>query len=351
MSEANCSEAASLSMSHNSAPAVVKPDLPFRLTGSQAKTKRCIEMNVETMAREAGVDHIGFATFTVGDYRRCKAVGCDGCKKRVHFVQVFDSKEANRRVNNLARRFLPSIFRRWVIITERHKSGAVHFHLAVELPFEAREGYDWEAVRKGDYASANPALRALWALLRQRLPKFGFGRSQVEPAKGAESLARYVAKYVEKNLFNRLESDRKKKLVRYGGWKGKHVRPNDWGWCTPGATKWRTKAQTTAWIAKRYTEPEQVAGDLGRHWAFRLTDLSAHVLDPEFLRDLWERDVRAACQASQASKAELEKWERPLTDDEIISSREWHHDNAEEMDAWHAWDNIKTGSVAVEGGS
>lgn len=251
-------------MNHNSAQrpangeAVGVQDLPFRLTGSQAKTKRAIEINVERMAREAGIDRIGFLTLTVGDW-------ADG-----EFVQVFDSAEANRRINALARRFLPSIFPRWVIVTERHKSGAIHFHLAVEVRVDIREGYDWDAVRGGDYSSALPALRALWAVLRSELPAFGFGRAQLEPAKGSDSLARYVAKYVEKNLFNRLAEDHGKKLVRYGGWNKTHCRSNDISWATPRAAAWRAKAAKLAGFigADRST----IAEAIGPRWSFRLTE-------------------------------------------------------------------------------
>jgi len=258
MSEANyCGEAASLSMSHNSAQRA-GDDLPFRLTGSQAKTKRAIEINVERMAREAGVERVGFLTLTVGDL--------DG----ESFVQVFDAAEANRRINALARRFLPSLFRRWVIVTERHKSGAVHFHLAVETRVDIRGAYDWEAVRAGDYASAPAQLRALWAVLRSELPSFGFGRAQLEPAKGSESLARYVAKYVEKNLFNRIAEDRGKKLVRYGGWNKTHCRSNDISWATPRAAAWRAKAAKLASFIG--ADRQTIAEAVGPKWSFRLTE-------------------------------------------------------------------------------
>lgn len=288
-------------MSHNSANAPTTgemagtPDLPFKLTGTQAKTKHCIELNVERMAREAGVGFIGFLTLTVGDL---DPFG--------NFHQVHELDEANRRVNNLARRLLPSIFKRWVIVTERHKNGAVHFHLCVEMPFECREGYDWEAVRgdkkagvRPDYSSANPALRCLWAYLRAELPKFGFGRHQLEPAKGAESMARYVAKYVEKNLFCRLDCDKGKKMVRYGGWQGKHCRPCDIAWATPRAAAWRENLQNLAARADIFCLPD-VPKFFGPKWAWRFTKIMGA---PEHQQSSWlEMAMGAFVREQQAER-------------------------------------------------
>lgn len=281
----------------------------FKLTGTQAKTKRCIEINVEKMAREVGVGRVGFLTLTVGDW-------CDEAQK---FVQVWSIEEANKRIHTIARRFLPSLFRRWVIVTERHVSGAVHFHLCVELPFECREGYDWTAVRSGDYSSANPALRALWAKLREELPKFGFGRAQLEPAKGMESMARYVAKYVEKNLFNRPKSDKGKRLVRYGGWKKGHTRPCDICWSTPAACRWRITAQAFAMEARGFTRREQVAESLGPRWAHRLSNHFPDwdFFDREHTKELWRRMEKQRHREAVKRTFLPDIWERPLTAAEV----------------------------------
>lgn len=275
----------SLSMSHNSAEsefAAANPDLPWKLTGSQMKTKRAIEINVDRMVSEAGIDRVGFLTLTVGDQ------GGDG------FEQVWDSAEGSRRINNLARRFLPSIFERWIIVTERTKTKAIHFHLIVQTREAIREGFNWVNVRRGDYSSACPALRRIWAVLRAELPKHGFGRAQVEPLINAEAASRYVAKYVEKNLFNRMDADKGKKLVRYGGWNGSHCRSNDIGWATPKACEWRRKCARIAAIAKIET-PAEARLALGGSWAWRMTKIMAAVArpnDPEFMAD-WSDAMQA----------------------------------------------------------
>lgn len=256
-------EAASLSMSHNSdggTPSVT-PDLPFRLTGSQAKTAFALRQNAERMIAEAGLTAIGFLTLTVGNE------GTEG------FRQVWDAAEASRRINNLNRHFLPSICSRAIIVTERHKSGAIHFHLLIALRGspDIRTGYDFDAARRGDYSYACPALKALWKRLREELPGYGFGRAELEPVrKTGEAVACYVSKYVEKNLFNRLADDRRKKLVRYLGWNKEQLKPNEFSWATPRACAWRTNARNLASLAG-VRDRGEVAACFGPRWAFRLS--------------------------------------------------------------------------------
>lgn len=259
-----CGEAASLSLNHVSieAATAATPDLPFQLSGSQRKTAYALEFNVARMIEEAGLENIGFLTLTVGDLDDGK------------FRQVWNAKEASRRINSLATNFLGDLFKRWVIVTERHKSGAIHFHLIVQTSGDIRSGFDFAAFKRGSgYAdSASALLRSLWAILRGRLPAYGFGRSELAPIyANGEAISRYVSKYVEKNLFNRLPEDKGKKLVRYHGFNGTQLTANKFGWCTPRAAAWRAKAAKIAGMvgAKRNT----VQAAFGPRWSFKLTRL------------------------------------------------------------------------------
>lgn len=283
----NAVEFPSLSMNHNSiqfptavgnAPAsadtLSAPDLPFHLSGSQRKTAFALEWNVAKMIREAGLENIGFLTLTVGD-----ADGSDG------FRQVWDSKEASRRINSLASNFLANIFPRWVIVTERHKSGAIHFHLIVETRGDIRSGFDFAAFKKGEgySGSASPILRSLWAILRENLPGYGFGRSELAPIyANGEAVSRYVSKYVEKNLFNRLPEDKGKKLVRYHGFNGTHLTANAFAWATPRAAAWRGKASQLAGMVG--ATHATVAKAFGNRWSFRITRLM-HAFNESANRD------------------------------------------------------------------
>ncbi len=265
-------ESGSLSMSHNYNE---QRELPFRLTGSQKKTAYALEQNVACMIEEAGLEFCGFLTLTVGDEEE------DG------FRQVWDAAEASRRIKSLENGLLADLFPRSIIVTERHKSGAIHFHLIVECREDIRTGFDFasflaartarkegwvnEEAEREYQASASDHLRALWGILRERLPAYGFGRSELTPIfKTGEAISRYVSKYVEKNLFNRLAEDKGKKLVRYMGWKGQQMTANGFSWATPAACEWRKNAAALA-KTQGVLHREEVALCFGPRWAFRLS--------------------------------------------------------------------------------
>lgn len=205
------------------------------LKGSQAKTAFAIRMNAEKMCQEGGLNSIGFLTLTVGD---TNALG--------GFEQVKDAVEASRRINNLNRRVLPALFEKAIIVTERHKSGAIHFHVLGILRGrpDIRTGLNFDAIRGRDYSSASPRLRGIWAWLRETLPNYGFGRAELLPVrKTGEAIASYVSKYIEKTVANRLPQDARKKLVRYLGWKKDQLKANEFEWNGETAQAWRGKAR------------------------------------------------------------------------------------------------------------
>ena len=294
---------------------------PFTLNGSQRKTAYALEKNVARMFAEAGLEKIGFLTLTVGDWQTCAGTGfCCTHSGKAHFVQVFDPVEASRRINCLLTGLLRGLFQRAVVVTERHKSGAIHFHLIVECREDIRTGFDFVAfkAKHGYKQSASPALRGFWAVLLKRLAGYGFGRAELAPiVKTGEAVARYVSKYVEKNLFARRPEDKGKKLVRYVGWNGSQMRPNDFCWATPRACEWRVRVRSIAALHGIET-PEKAREAWGSRWAFRLTrvmsDLinSAHLLshiefalaarawsEDEMIDPLWWRTWEDRCRGEE----------------------------------------------------
>jgi hypothetical protein len=257
----------SLSKGHNcDRPEIVEEEsgqkpLPFRLSGSQAKTAFALRHNAEGMIAEAGLGCAAFLTLTVGD------------ESPEGFRQVWDAAEASRRIHNLNRRVMKFLFRKSIVVTERHKSGAIHFHIVGVLRsgVDIRTGFDFSAVKKGDYSSACPELKKLWEMLRETLPNYGFGRAELTPIeKTGEAVAMYVSKYIEKNLFNRLPEDKGKKLVRYLGFEKRHLKPNEFSWATPRAAKWRLNAESLAALAG-VRDRSEVAECFGPRWAYRLS--------------------------------------------------------------------------------
>jgi hypothetical protein len=256
-------------------------------------------MNCNTLCETAGIKSVGFLTLTVGDSK----IDLNGEK---HFVQVWDAAEASRRINNLARHVLPAIFTCAVLVSERHQSGAIHFHLLGALVGspDIHTGFNHRCINNPEQKSnACPALRSLWAYLNEVLPKYGFGISQLTPVrKTAGHVASYVSKYIEKNICNRHPADKGKKLVRYHGFNKQHLKPNDFEWNTPAAKAWRSRAcealkkiNVTLTDKKVVTAPHvtaavcheasqgrirakcldtaQAASVLGPRWAFFLTHL------------------------------------------------------------------------------
>lgn len=329
-------EADSLSLGHNSND---QRELPFKLSGSQRKTAYALEQNCARLCLEAGIERIGFLTLTVGDL-----VG-------ETFEQIWEPEEASRRINSLITGLLSDLFVRAIIVTERHKSGAIHFHLVVETAEDIRGGFDFAAflrartarkageidheAERAYEASATPALRALWGVLRDRLPGYGFGRAELTPIfKTGEAISRYVGKYVEKNLFNRRTEDKRKKLVRYMGWGKSQMKPNEFCWSTPKACEWRRKASAIASTVGLET-PQQVRAAIGPRWAYRLHgamfDLHLEGVtewhEGEMTRDqveLAREFMRRDAQSWEAGKVKVKNaeeqraiWDRALTAAEV----------------------------------
>lgn len=324
------------------AGAEVKPDaeggqlpLAFRLTGSQKKTAFALRYNIDRMiagnsprelfeletsdgkklkawraTRPENLNCTGFLTLTVGDYE-CEEHGrqlpdrehdkrplCPCCGRWMRFVQVFDNAEASRRFNNLNRRLLPLVFEKVVIVPERHGNGAIHFHgvgLVTGRP-DIRSTFNFEAfmaaraaraegtideVAETEYKTAAcEELRRLWALLREHLPAYGFGRAELTPIrKTGEAVSSYIAKYVEKNLFSRRADDKGAKLVRYIGWDKTQLKPNDFSWATPGACKWRRSVRALAGLVG-VSEREEMKETFGDKWAFEFSRIIAAVDQP-----------------------------------------------------------------------
>lgn len=261
--------------SHNSDPRI--------LNGSQAKTAYALKHNAQMMVEEVGVDCVGFLTLTVGDFGPHR------------FKQVKDFDEASRRINNLNRRVLKDLFEKWIIVTERHKSGAIHFHIlgVIRGRPDIRSGFDFEAVGRRDYRSASSELRGIWERLREVLPNYGFGRSELMPVrKTGDAVAGYIAKYIEKNIQARPEEDKGRKLVRYLGWDKEQLKANEFGWAGKRSRDCRRRFRETAAVIGCQS-PEECAEALGPRWAYVLTMvwLSVHGgrMEPGIGMDLPQR--------------------------------------------------------------
>jgi hypothetical protein len=311
------------------------------LNGSQAKTAYALRLNVEKLLCGNGRGELatdpttgrkfwrciepeflnctGFLTLTAGDYF-CTYHGkqipdaknfCPCCGNRMRFEKIHDAAEANRRINNLNRRVIQLVFSRSVLVTERHKDKGIHFHLIGRLASGAdiRTGLDYRQIKLRNYRSASPALREIWAMLRDVLPKYGFGRHELLPIrKTAEAVAAYVSKYIEKNVCNRLADDKRKKLVRYIGWNKEQVKPNEFSWATPRAAAWRAKTRECAALIFCETR-EDCAEVLGPRWAFHISGVWQRVDDRPvpFIEWDWATRERARCELMLSCENHVKK--------------------------------------------
>jgi hypothetical protein len=192
-----------------------------KLSSGHRKTAFALKQNVLWMIERHGLHCIGFLTLTFARH-------------------VVAAKEAQQALHSLMSGVLRGRYCEYIIVMERMTSKRIHFHLLVVVAKDIRTGFDFAAVKRGDYRSASPYLRAEWSFLRKTAPKYRFGRTELLPIrKTAEGVAKYVGKYVAKHIGQRLPEDKGAKLVRYS--KGANRVNNQFGWASVGAFMWRNK--------------------------------------------------------------------------------------------------------------
>jgi hypothetical protein len=191
------------------------------LNGNVFKSAFLVGFTIRQLAEKSGVERLGFLTLTFRD-------------------DVQEIREASRRYNSLATHVLRGRYVATMTVRERTKRGRIHLHLIVVLPGDIRTGFDFAAIAKGDYRSANPALRSEWAFWRKTAPAYGFGRTELLPVKStAEGVSKYVGKYLAKHHFQREEADKGARLVSYSS--SARAGSTRFSFLSPKATLWRTK--------------------------------------------------------------------------------------------------------------
>lgn len=251
------------------------------LNNSEKKTAFCLRENVKALADAYGLNRLGFLTLTFPDL-------------------VTDTKEAQRRFNSFATNFLRKTFPDWLMVVEPQgqRGNAVHYHLLVVCSEDIRTGFDFEAIKARDYRSASATLRGMWSTLRDVLPRYGFGRSELLPIKSTQDgIAKYVGKYIAKGCGDRLEGWEGARLVRYSTrtpWRKAFV---NFSWNSEGSKKWRALVAEIA----HELHAEDMAGmsrAAGKRWAFflkqrvELCEARGEVSTPaeyaQFLRMRWQ---------------------------------------------------------------
>jgi hypothetical protein len=171
-------------------------------TKGRQKTAFILSESVQKTCRIHGVERVAFLTLTFADH-------------------ILDPRVAQKRLNSLLTNVIKPRYGEYVGVLERQKSGRIHYHLLVTMPFDCRTGVDFDAFLKGDYKSASKSLRNEWRFWRETSRKYGFGRTEIMPIKSTEeAIGRYVGKYISKSISATNEAktgdiDKGVRLVRY----------------------------------------------------------------------------------------------------------------------------------------
>ncbi len=237
---------------------------PNGLTGPHRKTASALSWNVAYLCQKYGHERVGFLTLTFADHVLCP-------------------KEAQRRFHSLSTHVLKVRYADHIRVIERQKSGRLHYHLLVVLPDDIRTGFDFGAVSRKDYSSANNHLRREWAFWRHTAKPYGFGRTELMPIKGSsEALGHYVGKYIGKHIGARKIEDKGVRLVSYTrGARMATSRHTAIG--SQADAAWRGKVETFArqmTVALRAKNPhhpgiktmDDLAFNFGKRWAYHWRD-------------------------------------------------------------------------------
>lgn len=199
------------------------------------------------------VGHVGFFTLTTKD--------------------VTDKAEFSRRWHSMRTHYWSQSphFGHWISCFEQQKRGAWHLHILVILPYDIREGVNFEEFSQGRYKTASPYLRSVWRELRGACLRYGFGRHELLPVKSnAEAMARYVGKYISKHVGHRGQDAKGKRLISSSqGWLKNSVH---FAWNTDGAKEWRRKVALFASLLG-FKGMAGLYCKLGPNWAYRYMDM------------------------------------------------------------------------------
>lgn len=237
------------------------------LSVQNKKSAFILMKSVENFCNVHGLNNIGFLTLTFADH-------------------VILHKEGSRRLNSFLSHVVKPRYGSYIGVAERQKSHRLHYHLLVNVGFDIRTGFDHYAVgnkdlngkkKKRDNSSVSPGLRKEWYFLKEKVPKYNFGRTELHPVKSnAEGLSKYVSKYLVKGLEVRCEDDRNARLVRYS--KDARIGNTRFSFYSEGSYQWRKKCDVFCKINQdRYPDKiiktkEDLDKLLGKKWQYKNRD-------------------------------------------------------------------------------
>ena len=289
-----------LTISHNDIKA--EKEEFNKLLGSSKKSAEALYQQILAYGMLFGVEKLAFLTITFAG---------EEAPTIEHVMKCFKS-------------FLNSFLRRRYVagvrVTERGgKTWRLHFHLVIVMGEDIKTGYDFKRTNfKSENPTASPYFRAEHEAIKEALPKYGFGPVHwFEPAKDSlESLARYVAGYVSKNIANRVQGDKKARL--WGCW-GDVPRACSSNFARVTSNRWLWGQKVRIWAASHGF----VAGE-GAGGSFGVMDRLKDVFGPRWCF-LFQTDILAVDILEHGLKhpsIECENEDRKILDEIWISRNE-----------------------------
>ena len=143
------------------------------------------QQNMRGYVTRVGEDRIAVLTVTTAD--ECRSL-----------------REFQRRWNSLMTNFIRRLWKSGVWVRERQmRTGNWHGHALVDVGFEIRPGFPFEEVARRNYRNVNSRVRDLWKQLREKAPRYGFGRTELLPIKSnSEWAIKYLTSYLGKALLS-----------------------------------------------------------------------------------------------------------------------------------------------------
>jgi hypothetical protein len=224
-----------------------------------ARTAFALKLNVQTAVERWGLAQSGFFTLTFAEH-------------------ILDPKEAQRRLNSLMTGVLRERYGECIRVYERQESGRIHYHLLVNVGADIRTGVDFAAIKRKDYRTASPALRAEWAFWRRTAKLYGFGRTELLPIiSTSAAIGRYVGGYIAKHLTAREERDKGVRLVSYSG---PRVATVKFAWAEGGGRAWRVGLEALVRDLAAAGQIDAVSTEamrrrFGKRWAWDWRDIVA----------------------------------------------------------------------------
>ena len=196
------------------------------LSPYRKKSRHRLEMAIEWMVEEYGIERVGLLTLSFG----VPGSGRGSLETFLLREQAKDLEFVQARWHSFRSNVIAVRYPDWICILEPHKDGVWHIHVVVATKEDIRTGTDVETLsnyklpywlRRGKHLR-NEALAAEWKALRETACKYRFGRVELLPIKKTkEAFSRYLGKYLTKT-FNLVPPGRRHRLVRFSRGVGRH---------------------------------------------------------------------------------------------------------------------------------